>query len=256
MLFNKHFQLSLCGLVCLLMTSCITAWQLYDPAAHNVPLLADKHELNACGIAADHGLSGQMAYALTGHIGVMGAYQYETWNVNGADVYSSQHFSKTGELGAGYFEKFGLPDERGRFECYAGAGQGFVRDNVSNYHIPKRPESAALYYKAFIQPGIGYAMNNVEIAFSLRLSRVMFYRIASEEPSIDGRKFSFLSIDPAATVKFGYRNVKFVLQSGMNFPIGNDYKMINHRNFNEIINKLNLGLGLNIALFKKWKNSE
>ena len=210
-----------------LFSSCVT---LYTPTAINAPLLSEQGQLNASlsGLGPN-GTDLQASYAVTNNLGLMFNYAHIT-SSRSDEIYDNfgnyvnanfKHTENVVEFGAGYFTKFNFTpkDNGGRFEVYGAFGTGSVIDNdggqdsSSNY-----PKSTLNYTKFYLQPAIGYAMGNVEIAFATRVESVQFHNLVSQVPEFNGQNVSFVAVEPVLIVRAGFPNFKFTTQTGLFLP--------------------------------------
>jgi len=143
------------------------------------------------------GLDGQLAYAITNHIGLM---------CNGSVI--GKYGGTFGEFGIGYFGLFGT---LGKYELYGGAGYGTINlasnNDEDNYYSVHKVEN----YRLFLQPSIALSGKVADLSFSPRLVHV----------SISGSNFfkSSFFLEPTLTLKVGYKYVKFISQVGLSFNL-------------------------------------
>ncbi len=185
----------------------------YIPNSINVPLLNKKGDAQLNIDAALSGFNQQLAYAATDNIGIMFNSNFSLKN-NSLDIIKKHNFF---ELGIGYFS---LLKEDWKFEVYGGGGFGknIIVDPLSSFfsmnnHIDIRSQ------RFFIQPSIAYSIENFDIAFSTRVAFLNYKDLKNNiKPSFN--QF----IEPALTLKFGIKEIKFLMQGGISIPtiINND----------------------------------
>lgn len=221
----------------LILNSCVPA---YIPNTLNAPLLSNKGEFQARLNGGISGIDPQFSYALTDNIGIMvnGSYNYR----NDSDSYHKHYFI---ESGAGYYGKL---QDAGRFEVYGGYGYGDVKA-YTPWLAGFQDYADGYYHRVFIQPSIGAVTNVFEGSFSTRLVLVnMHFRdnYGINQPA-DNSFNPF--IEPAITVKMGYKYVKYVAQIGFALPLGNSYEE-NYYDYQPFI----FSMGINIKLGQKYND--
>jgi len=220
----------------------------YVPNIQNVPLFREKNEYRVT-IATGAGDEStctevQTAYSVTDKIGVMANF------MTAKGVNSSSNNSAKGnflEAAVGYYKPV---EKAGVFEVYGGIGGG------NQYHeYPDSGSSALSSLRLFVQPSYGFTFNPVDIAFSTRLSALSFVRIENHvygNPVLyaDVNSLSHqthLLLEPALTVRAGWKNVKLQLQF---LYVG----YLNSERLN-IGEETHLSLGLNIAIAKRYRKN-
>jgi len=210
-----------------LLTSCKI---MYVPNTQNVPMMEEKNDLKVELSTKDL----QVAYAVTDHIGIMvnGYYNKNEWSAttSGPTTLEYQFLSKRSliEGGAGYYTKLG---EKGRFETYAGAGYGHIdydydllEDNVKI----EKDEFGIGMMRFFVQPAIGSQGDNFGIAFSARVAGVMFSNMDTvnytqtelvHEDLHELEDNMFIFMEPALTLRFGFKYAQLQLQPYYNFKL-------------------------------------
>ena len=223
----------------------------YVPNSQNVPLLEEKGEIvgNLAMSMGDRfvGFEFQSAYSFTDHIGL----QFNGMLWGGVEYSQGALF----DIAPGYFLNVA---ENVVFEVYGGYGRGrihhyLVYDSQSN--DPMYIDIDFVNYdRYFIQPAIGYTMKNFDFAFSTRFNLMDYYgdKPIYAVPSDDPLSFTlkeldnFYTIDPAITMRFGWRHFKFQLQSVFLIPILDE-----HRQFTDLYpafyDKLNINIGIHLS---------
>ncbi len=214
---------------------CSSCRTVYSPNTVHNPLLQEKGEFK--GSIASNNL--QAAFAVTDHIGVMANGYYNSFTSDDKDFHNK---GKALELGVGYFNK--MPGNI-VYEVYGGAGRFNVRMDESAG--TKKFDANAT--KLFIQPGIGWVNPYVEVGLAPRLSMISY-----DSPEISGyttqeqSSYYFetlaarphLFLEPAITVRGGYKWVKLQLQAGKAFKLSK-----NELNYDDNIGSV--GLVFNIG---------
>ena len=158
----------------------------------------------------------QGSYAITNEVGVM-------TNVFFVDKVAGEEWGngRILELGGGYFRPFG---HSGTFEVFGGMGLGRVENRYNEGEITE-----VKFRRYFAQPSIGYKRQLFEAAFAVRVVALDYQKInyqffaptvdnsdflANELPHlryIENNPFSII-IEPAFTIRFGFKYVKFQTQ--------------------------------------------
>lgn len=230
---------SLITALIILIGWCSACRTVYSPNVVNNPLLQEKNELKASVGPNDL----QAAYAITENIGLMVNGYLNHYTSDDKDFHNK---GKAIEFGVGYFNKTqtGL-----LYEVYAGAGRFNVKMDESNK--TKNFQSDATRF--FLQPGIGWTHRYFEVGLASRLSMIDY-----NNPAITGyspqeqRDYHFESLtlkphvflEPALTVRGGYKWVKLQAQYGRAFKLSK-----NELNFEDNIGSV--GLVFNLAQWYK-----
>jgi len=127
--------------------------------------------------------------------------------------------------GLGYYDK--IDDDFG-WEIYAGGGKGalqythfdsFVWDTITNNYLNYKYKTD--FTKLFIQPNIGLKTKYADFIFSTRFVGINFSNIDTLNMGLETMKDdkvynlnqqTFMFIEPAITVRFGYKWLKFHIQ--------------------------------------------
>jgi len=242
---NRAPKIFILLFVATLFSSC--SWLQYVPNGQNVPLFEEKGEV-AVNLALSEGeqyfgLEMQSAYSITNHIGIQ---------VNGM-VWGAIDYSQGSlfDIAPGYFFKV---HEHIVFEVYGGYGRGKVYhvfgDEYKPFGAPFEPKTIT-YDRYFIQPGIGYTHKNIDFAFSTRISMIDYYghkpiySVPDDEPLFFKLKQldQFYTIDPAITLRFGWRHFKFQLQSVYLIPILDEHRVFSNE-YPAFYDKWNINVGI------------
>lgn len=256
---NRQLIQLIIGFVLLSIQSCTV---MYSPSMQNAPLLQEKNEVRATVGISDF----QAAYAVTDHVGVMlngyynngsSSFTYDSYDPYGYSTYKEQN-SKHIEGGAGMFNKL---NDKVLVEAYSGFGFGnttlkkFEQDSMNA--IPSmRNRFSADYMRFFIQPAIGYSLDNFDFAFSTRILLQKYYNINTfgytpielyddKLYQIDQPYFFFL--EPALTMRFGYKYVKFQAQAILSYKYN-----VDRLNYMPLI----FNVGIHVDLAKRWNTKK
>lgn len=184
----------------------------YRPNVVNTPLMRNKGDVRAGIYTGTNGTDLQGAYAITPHLAAMfnatwfnGKSGSSSINGNTTNYFNRHVFA---EIAPGYYTPLG---SMGSFEVYSGLGRG-ISDNW-NDNDPAKVRSN--YNRFFIQPGIGITTDVVDVSLATRATIVGVKAVA--DPSAT-RDVSSL-IEPAVTVRAGYKYIKLSVQTGLTLPI-------------------------------------
>lgn len=210
------------------LQSCVSH---YVPSIAPAVALSEKKEINLTGAISLSGAlaaNAQAAYALSNHVGTY--TQFSRFNSE-PKVFDSLNQWKRGtyfEFGTGYFSKFG---SYGLFEVYPSYGQGYIvnqytetNTNLNNSNFLKYAGSSRLEYQKFgLSTGIGYKGKMVEVFYHLRVNSLVYTSFKSLNMSdinlknklaeLQNKKIPI--VESAFTLRFGFENVKLVLQAGI-----------------------------------------
>lgn len=221
----------------------------YVPDVQNVPLFKEKDESRVSiligGGDESSCLEFQGAYALTGEIGIMAGYM----SANGGDKnlhnWAKGHYF---DGAVGYYKSL---EHNFIFEFYGGFGAG---SEYHEYNYDQSVSSAELSFnKLFLQPSLGFTSDLIDIAVSSRINYLSFNNIQNnilinspgyeEVVSLGARNYFFL--EPAITVRTGWKNVKLQFQGSMA-----TYRFISDIDYFEDVH---LSLGLTLAFGGRYK---
>lgn len=216
----------------------------------NVPLFKEKNEIRATVSVSNY----QAAYSVSDHIGLMVNAQYKKpeWSLTVGNTKFNYESKKTLiEGGAGFFSPFG---KSGMFEVYGGAGAGSVSFDRSFSDTSGGPSTVFNRYYAkttrfFVQPSVGLSHDNVDLAFSTRFVGLQFsdidtsgytqFFLIENDLSELGKPF-YMFLEPAVTLRAGWKYVKFHLQCLLSAKL-------NSEPLNYIPFSFNMGMHINIA---------
>jgi hypothetical protein len=216
-----------------LLSSCTHYY--YVPNTQNVPLFREKNEyrISAFYGGGDESSCGeiQTAYSATEHLGLMANFMLARGGSSTDADYAKGYCL---EGAAGYFKPFGNQQV---FEIYGGLGGGSQNHKYYSYNNQYESTADLSFLKVFIQPSFGMTFNAFDVAFSTRMTSMSFTNINNNIndsyeheilQSIQNKSHFF--IEPAITLRVGWKNVKFQLQgqiskdlSNPTFYIGEDY---------------------------------
>lgn len=213
----------------------------YVPNQQSVPLFREAGEANISGAigGGEYSTNIQLnaAYSLTGHF----ALQADMAAWSSFDGSSGQLY----ELAPGYFAPFA---ENYVFEIYGGAGKGITDFPLFDLPYDYITERYLEYDRYFIQPGFGYSSRIIDLAYSMRLCFIDYYgyipRVALKEyegNNLTKQLYQFGTLDPAVTIRFGWRFIK--IQTQFLYSFGLHDKNIDSR----FRDRANLSFGFNFA---------
>lgn len=220
---------TVCFLVCF---SCATA---YVPNVLPAPMLEEKGEMVFNAHTGTAGFDPQFAIGITDHVGIVANGSFRNYTSDSTDNFHQHRFFETG---AGYFTPLG---SAGRFEVFAGGGFGRLKAEFDN---PLFESFADVYcVRSFVQPTIGFVTDVAEMSLSTRFVTVLLKQ---------GSQTAFAPfVEPAVTLKLGYRQVKGVAQLGFSLPIREQLDFL----YQPFIFSLGLQVRLNTDLFKAPGNN-
>ncbi|MCB8963639.1 MAG: hypothetical protein H6536_01185 [Bacteroidales bacterium] len=195
---------------------------LYYPNSINSPLLRNKGDAQINASVGASGYEAQIAYAITNNIGIMANGQVLK-NTNHDSINEQRTLT---EIGIGYTEVIG---DNGIFEFYGGAGFGRVPfdTKTSNYNGTQTTPIT----RYFLQPGIGFFNDLMDISIVTRLSAV---DIADETNWF---------FEPGVMTKIGYKRIRLYACAGVSIP----FKRYDERLWNHNPIMFSVGLHVNIG---------
>jgi len=192
---------------------------LYFPNSYNSPMFRGKGDAQVNVLAGTPGFDVQTAYAITDGFGIMANGQFHQSTEN--DSIKEQRTLQ--ELGMGYTKHF---SSNGVFEFFGGGGLGEVPANFRDSEWNGKDK--AQLKRIFIQPGVGYCNDWLDISFVNRLSGV----------NIGGETNWFY--EPGFMSKMGYKQVRFYTCIGISLP----FTYIDKRDWN--YNPFTFSAGLHV----------
>jgi len=233
--FKKHNFLRIIILSCALITGGCAHFY-YLPRNANVPLFKEKNDFNgsvSAGIGTKtSGLEVQAAYAVTDNLAVMANFMSSKYFAAGDpddhNVSNGSYFDGA----AGYFK----PLNRFLvFEVFGGLGycsqhHEYYAYTLSGYDY--RGYADLAYIKPFLQPSIGASFDIIDIAFSSGITSLNFNKIKNnvdqnslyydELERIDMNR-SFVLLEPAVTIRTGWKFIKLQAQYMFSFNLTHDF---------------------------------
>lgn len=197
------------GIVFMLISACAP---VYVPSSQQTHLMNKKGELHLATHGGTNGVDLQGAYAVSDHIGVIGAVSYGSEGEEGGSDY---HKHKYGEFGISYFKPLG---GIGRYEAMA--GMGFGATEVVDHYVflgPDEIKAKGEYNKIFIQNNIGLETGILETGLAFRLGHVTFNRFETTG-TIHDKPVRGTFFEPAFFARLGWKNVKIESQVGYSRP--------------------------------------
>ena len=223
--------------VLFLFTSC--QQRMYFPDRANTPGLREAYETKLtlsvkpqAGGSSDSNIghsnpvsfAADLAFAPAKHFAVFGSYRSINHRVIDADasdfnVYGGDFTGSRWEGGIGYFTAF---DRLGKFEVYAGYGQGKIA-RQAQYTSSRNYQSR--YYRYFIQPAAGVGNHMYSVTGGIRFAYQRFYDFYSANPDLrytimdnssrrDVEKESMGFIEPFINGEVGWKYIKYNMQVG------------------------------------------
>ena len=231
-IINKATVIAISGIT-LMLSACTT---LYKPNPIHSPMLTNKgegHISTTLGISGTGLASMQAAYAVSDHIGIMTDGMFHYRETNYTDPYNSgQEILKifSGEVGIGYFEKFGV-NQKQLFQIYTGGGYGTTKAKITYINEPN-PVISANFYNMYIQPGVVFTGNYMDLGIDVRMNYVNLFNVnAYLYDSFDfwntnynftsDSTLQFVLLEPNFTMKVGSKHLKGIFQAGLTIPIVN-----------------------------------
>ena len=254
-LVNSQLSIFVVGFVLVIMSQSCNV--MYSPSMQNTPLLQEKKE-----VVANIGINDiQGAYAVTDHVGVMlnGYYNNGASNdYSSYDYYDSWYRQERKqahvEAGVGCFNKL---NDNIIVEIYGGLGYGsasmnnYSRDSLNEIPILKSSYSAD-FTRFFIQPAIGYSVDNFDFSFSMRILFQKYMNASSfgytrielyDDKLLDMDKPVYAFLEPALTMRYGFKYVKFQAQAMLSYKYN-----VDRLNYMPIV----FSVGIHVDLAKRW----
>lgn len=177
----------------------------YMPNIHNIPLFKEQNEFTATITGGgnpmqyfeDASLELQGAYSITDKTSVMADFMLGE-DHRYRDLYL--------DVGYGYYKPFG---KYGVFEISSGLALDYrftQHSDNSNY------SSSTWFVKPFIQPSIGLTNRGFDIALSGRICALKYFGIVNNIYAFEYQYITSYLIEPAITVRFGWKWIKYQLQ--------------------------------------------
>jgi hypothetical protein len=220
----------------------------YAPSSLNTPLLKQKGETHVQASYSEgdyfRGFELQTAYAATKNIGVLCNFMTGGRDDGQGNLGHGTYF----EPGVGYYQQIG---KDWIAEGFGELGIGGVHNQYGNDY--SQPQSSVTFLKASLQPEFGFTSKVLDVVFSSRISGLQYISesnnlVPGSEPDLDylvHHRFSAL-IEPAITVRLGYKYVKLQAQYVRSFNLNNPELAQEVYNFN-------LGLHITIPPSKNHK---
>jgi hypothetical protein len=241
-----------------LLSSC--SHYYYVPNVQNVPLFREKNEYR---ISVNYGVGEsvctevQAAYSVTDKIGVMTNFMSAKGIDNSEDSWGKGNYL---DGAIGYYKPL---SKSGVFEIYGGIGGSKQHHQYnSEFFDPYNPvpsnsnagKSDLSFAKLFVQPSLGMTSNGFDLAFSTRLCWLYFNKIDNHIDKLLNefefyklnsivRNRNFLFVEPALTIRGGWKNVKLQLQ-GSTATYLNNHKWY--------FNDYHLSIGLYVTIAERY----
>lgn len=255
-----HLKLLL-SLITVLLTGCEIPHYYYSSNAMNVPLFDDKNQLTGL-IAGSFGevnnsFEAQAGFSTPWNIAFTGSLM--TGGIGYSDV---QPIDKSRisyiEGAGGFYKTFG---DIGIFEIFGGYGKGKESHTFTYvsydgfFNWTRYPDGNAniAFSKIFAQPDIGVRIKWLEAAFSLRITNIDYTNVSFDNTvyHLDALNdliinHSSMLVEPAFTVRAGFKNVKSHFQIVITNNLSNPDQLYEKARFN-------FGLSFNIPLGRTKK---
>ena len=254
-LINNRLSIFAVGLLFAIMFQSCNV--MYSPSMQNTPLLQEKKE-----VVANIGINDiQGAYAVTDHVGVMlnGYYNNGASNdYSSYDYYDSWSRQERKqwhvEAGAGYFNKL---NDNAIVEIFGGLGYGssslrnYAKDSINEIPTLKSSYNADLM-RFFVQPAIGYSIDNFHVSFSTRILFQKYLNANSfgyslvelyDDKLLDMDKSVYAFLEPALTLRYGFKYVKFQAQAMLSYKYN-----VDRLNYMPVV----FSIGMHVDIAKRW----
>ena len=207
--FGRYLAEQLPGIVVIavvfvLFNACAPA---YIPGSVNTPLLRGKGEYNIGGNVGFNGVDVQLSASVSEHIGLMVATSYSDRDNDSSDTY---HRHLYGDVGVGYFNRF---TDNFMYEVYGGAGMGHIESYWQGTDILEGLEyhTRADMKRIFVQPAVGFIHDAIDVSFA---TKFMLMNLELKD-----KTYNDFYVEPAVSLKAGYKFVRFVGQIGFSVPM-------------------------------------
>lgn len=197
----------------------------YVGNVQNVPLFREKNEMRFSGAYSfgdeSRNIEVESAWAFSDKAAIMADFM-SSWGGN--KDFRNYGYGNSFNAGIGWFKPL---NKYTVFEFYGGLGgasmhheyTGTYWDNSTGFYNQYDGYSDMKYFKLFFQPSIGFSFNPVDIAFSLRLSRLGYIMVEDhtrtsylhgtlKELSDNAHYFA----EPSITLRGGWKYIKAQLQ--------------------------------------------
>ncbi|MDW7691121.1 hypothetical protein R9C00_19785 [Flammeovirgaceae bacterium SG7u.111] len=238
----------------------------YIPSPVNAPFFKKKGDGQLNLLTSDQsGHTAQVSYAMSDKIFVLGSAnmldrerrEYNAWSTIWSDSLRSSQEFKSFDIGLGYYKRF----KKGVFEVSGGYGYGEFKvlhhserlDEDAQYLRLFDEQWQGRYYKIFVQPGIGLTIDDIEFRGEhLYLVLGFSHRYTFVGTNESGFHFTDLYTEPAVSFKFGYKNVRFYMQSGVSIKLSyNDLDFASGKEYGHDAFLFSMGVALDFNIFHK-----
>lgn len=240
-------------LVLVILASSCTRYY-YIPNSQNVPLFKERNEYRF--MAGSGGIGDeikttelQAAYSITDHVAVSASFLGAKGGSQTHDTANNWGEGNYLEGALGYYRPM---DYNCVFEMFAGMGGGSQHHQYGSSARNNGKADLSLS-KFFIQPAFGYTHKYFDVALSMRISSLSFYKIDRQIDSgergfgevrdIQAYPHSFL-LEPAFTIRGGWKYVKLQVQWVFS-------QNLSHPNLS--FQNSNLNVGLYISLARRYR---
>lgn len=206
---NSNLFLIAC-IVGLLFSGCAP---VYVSNRLNTPLFDDAGQANiGVGYGVD-GLSLNGAFSIVNSVAFIGNYSHK--NRQEDPSYKFEH--SIGEFGVGFFGSMPLKSEKEHFFYEGFLGYGIGQSNALDTGLIYYKITESKYAQLFLQPNIGYRINNFAMAFSIRMNFINFNHLEIEKKnSLETYTDSKARLDVVAGTLYGWFDpIRIGIQAGL-----------------------------------------
>ncbi|MEM0998645.1 MAG: hypothetical protein AAGN35_16420 [Bacteroidota bacterium] len=214
-------------LILLVVCFALSCSPLYIPNQPNVLLMSDGDETQIGMQVGSNGYGLQLGYSPYYHWVLAASGNVYSFVADSNFVIRDRHIY--GEVATGYYTRL---NRLGRLEILAGYGTGST--GLSN--------DRGLYNRVFFQPSIGISGPYVDMAFTPRVAWVNHFENRTPGGVVEQDQSS-MYLEPFLTFRGGWEQIKFQLQTGYSFELGDP--AYSHQGFVGSI-------GFNVVLFRDF----
>lgn len=207
---------------------------LYLPNNVHVPMLSQSGDFSANIGTGSSYTNLQAAYSPTTNLGVM---MNLSFGGSADENTSNENKFGFGEIGIGYYNPL---SKAFLFDFYGGYGVGLSETYENSLNVPTTVNG--MYSRLFLQPSITLSAKDVlDLNFAIRPTLIFMKTNSNVQVSNVG-----LFVEPALTLKYGWKHFKIINQVGLSLPL-------NAVNFG--FNPFILNVGISYQFKSKWKNN-
>jgi hypothetical protein len=225
----------------------------YVPNVQNVPLFREKDECRLSAMVAGGDETScaeiQGAYSITKNIGVMANFMSAKGGTTSDKNYGKGNYF---DGAIGYYKPI---NSHQVFEIYGGLGLSNQNHKYTNeYSGMDNGTSDLSFTKIFLQPSYGITFNSFDIAFSTRICRLSFNTVGNyiigntyeyDELNNIAQNKNYLFLEPAITVRGGWKHVKLQVQASTSSYAKSDLPFEDYH----------LGIGMYITIADRYRKA-